>query len=346
MCPSQFSTSFLTDSLFAAQHQHQERMLALLSGRQCDRVPLFDYAAFQLPTVGPYEPEQWLEEALHHFRVNLESYCDPVTWRVPGVALCRYGLHFTSAVLGCTIREKANQPWCISLAKMGQSPQDFRVPNLDDNAVFKDMLRLLCFVADATRCRLPIELPFLAEPLLAAVDLFGSEFLILLAEGDELADSILADISSLVLMMRSKLRAAVPQADLRDYHTCACPMPNGYTFVHGCSTHLVSAQTYRNHVAELDSMHLTRQACGGCLHLCGKHTQHIHTWRDMPGLLAVQLNAAASMDLEYYWRELRQDQFIVVWVDTQMPWQKAMELTRGRRLALRHSSSVHIQVDS
>ena len=346
MCPSQFDTSFLTDDLFAAQYQHQERMLALLSGCQPDRVPTFDYAAFQLPTVGPYQPERWLAEALHHFRVNLQSYCDPVTWRIPGLALCRYGLHFTSAVLGCSIREVANQPWCKSLAEMGQSPQDFRIPNLDENAVFQDILRSLRFFADATQCRLPIELPFLAEPLLAAVDLFGSEFLILLAQEDELADSILADISSCVLMMRSQLHAAVPEADLRDYHTCACPMPNGYTFVHGCSTHLVSAQTYRKHVAELDSMHLTHQANGGCLHLCGKHTQHLPVWRDMPGLRALQLNDDASVDLEHYWRELRQDQFIVVWVGTEMPWQRAVRLTHGRRLAIRHSCSVRIQVES
>ena len=342
---SRFDLSFLTDRLVEVQHCHEQLMRQLLCGEQPDRVPMFEYAAIQLPAVGPYDRRDWLAEGLAQLRREFNSYCDPVVCRIPAFALSRYGLHFASAVMGCPIRDGQDRAWCASLAALGQSLEDLCVPDLDENQIFQDMMSLLKFVAEATEYRLPIELPFLAEPLLLAVDLFGSQFLVALADDDGLADDVLARISSAVLMMRSRLRAAVPAADLRDYHTCACPMPAEYTFVHGCTTHLVSSQTYRDHVANLDSAHLTHQAKGGCLHLCGEHTQHLRTWHDMPGVCAVQLNDRASVDLEQYWSQLRSDQFVVLWPSENMPLERAMEITQRRRLAVRYSASLPLLID-
>ena len=342
---SRFDLSFLTEQLLEVHHCHRQLMRQLLSGEQPDRVPIFEYAAIQLPAVGPYDRREWLAEGLAQLRREFDSYCDPVVCRIPAFSLSRYGLHFTSAVMGCPIHDKQDRAWCTSLDVLGRSLEDFCVPNLDENDIFQDMLSLVKFVAEATEHRLPIELPFLAEPLLAGVDLFGSEFLAALANDDGLADRVLADISSAVLTMRSRLHAAIPSADLRDYHTSACPMPREYTFVHGCTTHLVSPQTYRDHVAKLDSAHLTHEARGGCFHLCGEHIQHLRTWRDMPCVRAVQLNDRACADLEQYWSQLRSDQFVVLWPSENMPLERAMEITQRRRLAVRYSASLPLLID-
>ena len=343
-----FDTSFLTDDLLSVQSEHERRMSDLLTGGQPDRVPLFDYAAFELPRVGDYDREQWLTKGLSHFRTHYESYCDAVTWRIPALALCRYGLHFTSAVLGCRVWAEADQPWCVSLSELGQTPQDFQVPDLDQNSVFQEMLGLLRFVTEVTEGRVVVELPFLAEPLLAAVDLFGTEFLRLLADDGELAGQLLEKVSTVVLAMRSRFRGvgADADADVRDYHTCACPMPGDFRFVHGCTTHLVGPATYRDYVAPLDAAHLQHEGRGGCLHLCGRHTQHISTWRDLPGLCAVQLNDTAACDFERYWRGLLQDQFVVLWPGSTMSVAEALRISHGHRLALRHAASKPLPVTS
>ena len=341
--PSPFDMSFLTDRLFEVQHQHQRLMRQLLCGQQPDRVPVFEYAALSLPAVGPYDCENWLAEKLNELKNNFDLYCDTVTWRIPAFALSRYGLHFISAVLGCEIQQRDNKTWCVPFSQQRQYMENFRIPDLEENQIFLEMLDLIKFVDEVTQNQLPIELPFLAEPLLAAVDLFGAEFLTLLADEDSLADRLLADISSAILNIRSRLLQAAGN-NLCDYHTCACPMPNGYTFLHGCTTHLVSAQTYRDRIAGLDAMHLTHEAEGGCIHLCGQHTQHIPTWRSMPAVRAVQLNDQASLDVERYWSELRSDQFVVLWVNDNMSLEQVMKTTRGRRLAIRYAVSSPIWV--
>jgi hypothetical protein len=339
-----FDTSFLTEEFFRVQQRHRRRMQQLLSGRQPGLVPTFEYAALELPLVRPYRSEQWLEEQLEHLRRHIELYCDPVTWRVPAFALRRYGLHFTSAVLGCPIRAEAGRVWCTPLSESGRSPADFRAPDLDHSVPFQEMLRLVRLVADATDGRLPIELPFLAAPLLAAVELYGSDFLVTLAEDDGLAERVLKAISDTVLAMRLRLQKAVDGCDLWDHHTCACPMPNGYRFLYGCTTQLVSAQTYRRHIAELDASHLAHRAQGGCIHLCGGHTQHLGTWRSLEQVRAVQLNDTACQDFETYWRGLRPDQFVVLWPCEHMTVAEAMNITGGRRLAIRVAAASPLAV--
>lgn len=321
--------------LFYVQREHAARMRDLCSGRQPGRVPVFQYRALELPKVGPYRREEWLAGRLEELHENLDLYCDPVTWRVPALALCRYGLHFTSAVLGCDIEDREGEAWCQPLPESQRELDRFSRPNLMESPVFRDMVDLVRFVADATRNRLPIELPFLAPPLLAAVDLFGQDFLVALAETPDRAALVLREIAAAVLEMRERLLDAAPGADLRGHHTCACPVPADFTFVYGCTTHLLSATMYREQIALFDAAMLRHRAPGGCLHLCGRHTQHLETWRRMPEVKAVQLNDAAALDFDAYWRGLREDQFVVLWPTAGMRLEQVLATTGGRRLAVR-----------
>ena len=325
----------LPGELFRVQREHEARMRHLLAGRQPGRVPVFQYRALELPKVGPYDREQWLVGRLAELHENPDPYCDPMTWRVPALALCRYGLHFTSAVLGCDIEDRQGEVWCRPRREEQRRLEQFLPPNLAESPVFQEMLDLLRFVAGATRNRLPIELPFLAPPLLAAVDLFGQDFLVALADAPEQAARVLRELAAAVLDMRARLLDAAPGADLRGHHTCACPVPADFTFVYACTTQLVSGTTYREHIAALDAAMLRQRAHGGCLHLCGRHTQHLDTWRRAPEVKAVQVNDAAALDFEAYWRGLRKDQFVVLWLTDDMPLDRVLAISGGRRLALR-----------
>ena len=332
---SSFDLSFLTDEFVDAQQRHAAAARQLLEGDQPDHVVAFEYEPMCVPPAGPFDRDQWLTQQIEHIRQNFDRYCDPVTWRQPVLSLSRYGLHFFGAVLGCTVRHVDDQVWCEPLTEAGGRLEDFARPNLDDSPVLTEAIDLLRFVIDATEGRVPIEAPFCSEPLMAAVDLFGDQFLMALAQEPEPADRVLGDIAATIIELRDRLANAAGNAPINDHHAAGSGVVSGFNLLYGCTTHLVSAQTYRDHVLALDTELLNHQSSGGVIHLCGRHLQHLEAWRDTPGLRAVQLNNAACDDTEAYWRGLRPDQFIVFWPDDAVTLDQAIAITGGRRLAVR-----------
>ncbi len=79
---------------------------------------------------------------------------------------------------------------------------------------------------------------------------------------------------------------------------------------------------------------------GGHIHLCGRHTQHIPTWRDMPSLHAVQLNDAAADALPAYFEGLRQDQIIYIGPTETMTIEKIIAVTGGQRIIIQAQKPV------
>jgi hypothetical protein len=70
------------------------------------------------------------------------------------------------------------------------------------------------------------------------------------------------------------------------------------------------------------------------IHLCGRHTQHLGTWREMKELRALQIMGMASKDLEHYWSGLREDQVVYVHPTDSMPLRRIMEITGGYRVVI------------
>ena len=70
------------------------------------------------------------------------------------------------------------------------------------------------------------------------------------------------------------------------------------------------------------------------IHLCGTHTQHLKTFREMKKLRSVQLNDRAAEDLELYLKGLREDQIIYVNPCPTMPAEKILEISGGKRIVL------------
>jgi hypothetical protein len=70
------------------------------------------------------------------------------------------------------------------------------------------------------------------------------------------------------------------------------------------------------------------------IHLCGDHDHHIPVWREMGTLRAVQMNDRAAADLELYFTGLRTDQILYVDPCEQMPMERILSITGGKRLVL------------
>jgi hypothetical protein len=129
-------------------------------------------------------------------------------------------------------------------------------------------------------------------------------------------------------------RRRIPEEQLQPVVAAQRCQPPGFGQLCGCTTHLLSAEQYREFIAPLDGALLRVYPHGGMIHLCGIHTQHIATWRDMPSVRAVQLNDRAAQDLPSYFAGLRDDQVIYLNPTPTMTAEDALRITDGRRLVV------------
>lgn len=314
---------------------HQQKLDALCRGKHLSTVPKIVNHVSRLPYVEDYDRDNWLAEQLDRFRNEADLCRDENVFHVFGLSLCRYDLHFSSVIMGCPVfaSERAPVDW-LPLSKVGVKMRDFTAPSLDENKDFLELLDLAKFMVEATEGRVPIEIPYISEPLVEAVNLFGEAFLIELAEENETCEKILTDITSTILDMRRRFFHAVPGFAFWPHGLSLRMMPDDYTLLFGCTTQLISPQAYRKHILERDRMLLRSHAHGGCIHLCGRHTQHLEAWVSTEEVKAFQLNGNASDDLQRYWNALRPDQFIIFHQSDKIRYEDAMNLTGGRQLVI------------
>ena len=110
--------------------------------------------------------------------------------------------------------------------------------------------------------------------------------------------------------------------------------PPGFGQLCGCTTQLLSPRHYREFVAPFDAELLGGYPHGGMIHLCGRHTQHIPTWREMKELRSLQLNDRAADDLAHYWSGLREDQILYVNPTATTSLERIMQITGGKRVVI------------
>ena len=333
--PDPYDTSFLDAETVAVQREHRRRLEMLCRGEQPESVPAFAAFVPRMPVVGPYDPGAWLAEAMAEMRTRAASFRDRVTYRPFALSLARFDLHFPAAVAGCPIhQDEDGRVWWTHLSKLGKRIDEFRIPDLDEHHEFQEMLSLLRFVAEATRERVPVEIPYVSEPLILAVDLFGEEFLLLLAADPQRADRFLDALTEFILDMRRRFCEAVPGAPLMPHGSCGRAMPEGYNLLYECTTQLISGPAYQRHFLDRDRDLMRCGAGGAGIHLCGRHTQHCDAWQDAGELKMIQLNDRAADDLETYWRNLRPDQYVVLVPSDRVTIGDALQVTGGRQLVL------------
>lgn len=326
------STSVLRSTdLLQAREAHVIRLKALYDG-QAIEAPLFLQGIGAQGEADPYqEPERWVTEGLQSLAEQAEKLRDSRVFRPLCLEFGFYGVHFVDRMFGARVFQHEGQWWADTLrTRVGQLHR----PDLDRDDTWTLSQRLAeTFLKSGTTAPL-FGLPTIASPLNIAVNLYGEEFLVALITQPQGALHDLQVINDLLCELHQWYRDRIPAPQLQPVVAAGRCQPPGFGQLCGCTTHLLSAALYRDFVAPLDDQLLSVYPHGGMIHLCGVHTQHIPTWRDMRSLRALQLNDRASDDLATYFRELREDQIIYLNPYPGMTIKRALEITGGRRLVI------------
>jgi hypothetical protein len=277
------------------------------------------------------EPERWMSEALDSLVQHSDALKDESVFRPLCVEFGPFGVHFVGALFGARVYRDGDQWWGDPL---GVPVGSLVPPDLDGNATWA-LARRLAEAFLASGAALPLfGMPTIASALNVAVNLHGEDFLLALATDPDAADRDLQVINRTLVALHRWYLERFPSAQLQPVVAAERTQPPGFGQICGCTTHLLSARMYREHVAPLDDALLSAWPRGGMIHLCGVHTHHVPVWREMESLRAVQLNDRAAADLSLYFEGLREDQVIYLNPCEGMTAERAIVATRGRRLVV------------
>lgn len=281
----------------------------------------------------PYvEPEKWVDECLVDIALNKAEMILSDDKFVPVcVEFGIYGVHYIDKILGAKVFRKDGQWYNEYLTTpVGELP----FPNLEEDETFNLSVRAAKRFVEVGGEFPLFGLPTIASALNIAVNLYGQEILMQMLLSPEKARKDLETINSVLVRIHEKFREILPKKQLQPVISWERTQPPGYGQLCGCTTQLVSKEIYADMLADLDERLLGVYENGGMIHLCGSHTQHVETFKNMKTLKSVQLNDRAAEDLEVYFNELRDDQIIYLNPCDGMPVRKAIEITKGQRLVV------------
>lgn len=293
------------------------------------------YGVFGINGVGkhdPYtEPELWVEDCLEDLAARYEVMENESYFRPLCVQLPFYGVHYIDKILGAEVFYQYDQWYNHYLpGPIGT----LQAPDLSRDPVWDLTKRAIQAFLDADVALPFLNLPAFASALNNAVNLYGGEILMEMMEDPDNARADLTVINDLICQLHAYCRDTVPAKQLQMVCSDGRMQPPGYGQLCGCSTQLLSASLYADLIAPLDDKLLSGYPNGGMIHLCGSHTQHLETFRNMKSLKSVQINDRASEDLQAYFDGLREDQIIYFLPCDEMPLEKGMEITGGKRLVI------------
>ena len=278
----------------------------------------------------PYtDPENWVIECL-------EMLSDlPEMQRNRFMPLCVeypiYGVHFIDKMFGADVFFKDGQ-WNARYLKTPIGKLE--MPDLEKDETWMLARRAAKAFLDAD-VKLPLfGLPTLSSALNIMVNLYGGDALIAMIEDEENALNDLTVINNLIRALHKWYLDTIPHKQLQPVISWERTQPPGFGQLCGCTTQLLSGKMYERLIAPLDDQLLSDYPNGGMIHLCGAHSQHIETFRNMKNLRALQLNDRASHDLKLYLDGLREDQIIYLAPCEGMSIEKALEISKGKRIVL------------
>jgi hypothetical protein len=277
------------------------------------------------------KPDDWVASALAAAARHANAASDDAVFRPLAVEFGSRGVHFVDALLGARTFRRHGQWWAQRLTTPVGA---LAPPDLDADEMWHDAREVAqAFVERGAEGAL-FGSPTLSSALNVAVNLYGERFLETLPTDPDAAFRDLATINTLLRDLHRWYREHVPHEQLQGVVAAHRCQPPGFGQLCGCSTQLLSAEMYRDFVAQPDADLLGDYPGGGMIHLCGGHTQHIPVWRDMSALRAVQLNDDAADDFEEYYRGLRDDQMLYLNPTATMTAARAISITGGRRLVV------------
>ncbi len=316
--------------LLAAHQRQMARLSALFAGRLADG-PCYLNGVSVATTQPGVAPGPWLAEALGHLAEQAHRVADAQVFRPLCLSYEPFGVHLVDHLFGAVVRFYEGQWWSSPLT----SPIGaLTAPPLATNALWQRT----CAVAEAflaTPTRLPLfGLPVIASALNVAINLYGERLLLALLTEPAAAAHDLSVINAVLCQMHRWYLERLPMHRLQPVVPAGRCQPPGFGQLCGCSTQLLSGDSYARFVAPLDDALLNCYPHGGMIHLCGAHTQHLAAWRAMRSLRAVQVNDRAAADLGEYFDGLREDQIIYLNPGPGMSAASAIGITGGRRLVI------------
>lgn len=278
------------------------------------------------------EPELWMEDCLENLAERYTVIENDLYFRPLCIDLSVfYVTHYLDKMLGAEVFYQDDQWYSHYLTTpIGQ----LKMPDLEQNEVWSLTKRAIQAFLDAEVALPTLSLPAIASPLNVAVNLYGGEILMELISDPDNAMKDLNVITDLQCQLHSLCRAMVPPRQLQPTCCDGRSQPPEYGQLCGCTTQLLSGPLYEELIAPLDERLLSVYPNGGMIHLCGSHTQHIETFRNMKSLKSIQINDRASQDLKEYYDGLREDQIIYFCPCDEVSVEQAMEITNGNRLVL------------
>lgn len=291
---------------------------------------------FRLNGTGTYLPETpfadieaAIDGALE--RMNPDVLLDENVFRPLFLQYHYYTTHLVDNIFGAEVFVR-DRLWYSK--KLGRAVGTLERPELEKNETWVKLKQHIKYFLDKKLALPLISIPCISSPLNVAINLFGEEFLVSMCLEPEAAMHDLQMIYEVEKEMHLWFIANIPDKQLTSVMGQNRTMPRGYGQICGCSTQLISGEAYREMVAPLDKGLLGLYRNGGMIHLCGAHTHHIPTWREMKDLRVVQINDRACEDLEKYFNGLRDDQIIYYRPCEKMPIERALEITGGKRLVI------------
>ena len=310
---------------------HFQRLESLFAGKRPDR-PFYLQGIRGEGVCDPYtRPEQWVEEALDSLAAQASLAKDEEVFRPLCLEFGAYNVHFTDRVFGARVYEVDGR-WCTEPVKTGVG--QLSVPDLATEGTW-NLARAVAEAFISHKATVPLfGMPVIAGALTVAVNLYGENLLAAMLADETAVQRDLRIINDVTCEFYQWYFDHIPWPQLQQVQSCSRCMPPGCVSIYGCTTHLISAELYRDLVAPFDEEILSMSPSGGLIHLCGEHRQHIGTWREMKSLRAVQVNDRASEDLEHYFNGLRDDQVIYFEPTDTMPVRRALEMTKGKRIVI------------
>lgn len=281
----------------------------------------------------PYEdPKGCVLEYLENLALQLENETEePNRFVPPCVEYPAYMVHFIDKLLGADVYYKDGQ-W--NARYLDHEVGALMKPDLENNKTWMDAR-----LAASTFVEQGVQLPLFGQPTLSsalniAVNLYGQEVLLAMLIDPEAVEHDLSIIQDTIETTHKWYINHVPVKQLQPVISWSRTQPPGYGQLCGCTTQLISKETYDTFLRDRDNRLLGLYPHGGMIHLCGAHTQHLPTFASMSNLRAIQVNDRAALDLEEYFYGLREDQIIYVNPFAEMPVAKIMEITKGERVVI------------
>lgn len=275
------------------------------------------------------DPEGWMLRSLELTLTQRGPFAEgftPICVEYPP-----YGVHYIDKMFGANVYHYAGQ-WNADYLKTPIG--SLEMPDLDSDETWQISKRAANAFLSAD-VKLPLYgMPILSSSLNILLNLYGSEALVAMYEDEDAVRHDLNVINTLIRTLHRWHIDHIPKQQLQPAISWARTQPPGYGQLCGCTTQLLGKELYRDFIAELDNDLLGEYEHGGMIHLCGSHTQHLETFRNMKNLKSLQLNDRASEDLALYLEGLRDDQILYVIPCATMPVDKILDISKGERVVL------------